>query len=287
MYLKNLLVGTFAIVALAGCSSGNSAEGNRVTAAEAPAMVESAADYTPGVANYTFNVSPGPLLVDGAMVEEVMPDTFEGYPTLASHVADLSAADRAIETKEQALEIYAGDSLAMAIDLRGEAPSVLWSKNGFMAENIMYTKVDSEQGQGMTTGTVAFDLRECLVPEEKEEEQGQEQEQGEEKGEEEKGAEQEQGQDQEQGEEQDKGEEKVEEEKAAEVCRTVSYTLNLEEIAAPKEEEKVEEEQGQDQEQGKEEEEKVEEGQDDEKGQGQEEDKGQEQDEEKGQEENK
>lgn len=259
MNFKSLLVGLFAIATLSACS-GNDSPTVRSTASEEAAVVPAneSSSYHAGTPNITFSKESEKLWVDGAAVDEINSDTFDGYPMLDKNVAALRATTRAVETKESSLELYTGENLFLAMDLRGDAPTLLHSPEGFTAERIVYTKAESEQDQGMMTASVTFDLRECKVDQEDKEQDQDQKEPG--KGEEQgdKGQDQgkgrviagnegEQGQDKEQGKEQEK--------EPTQICKTSTVTLNLNEIAREQEQEqKKGEEQGdkgQDQDQGK------------------------------------
>ena len=304
MSFRNLSLAVLAITALSACSS-NKDDANRLAAA--PALEEGASDvgsYSAGVPNYTFTVDHGSILVDGAAVDSIDNAMFDGYPSLAKHTAAVGSVTKAIETKENALELYAGEELLMAWDLRGEAPTLAYSRDGFNADSVRYTKTaGSEQDQTLANGEVTFNFNECKVEQEQEQEQGKVEEKVEEKGQEqEQGKVEEKGkvidqaqgfvgsEEQEQGKVEEKGQEQAPkeqeqgkvEEKAKEVCKTVEMKLNLREIAVEKKQEQEQgkvEEKGQEQEQGKVEEKVEEKGQEQEQGKVEEkvEEKGQEQ----------
>jgi hypothetical protein len=289
MNFKSLLVGLFAIATLSACS-GNDSPTARATASEEAAVVpaDEGSSYHAGVPNITFSKESEKLWVDGAAVDEINSDTFDGYPMLDKNVAALRATSKAVETKENSLELYAGENLFLAMDLRGDAPALLHAPEGFTAERIVYTKAESEQDQGMMTASVTFDLRECKVDEKEQEQDQKEPGKGEEQ--DDKGQDQDQGKgrviagnegEQDQG--QDKEQGKEQEKEPTQVCKTSTVTINLNEIAREQEqdqkkgEEQDDKGQGQDQDQGKGGE-QGDKGQDQDQGKGDEGDKGQDQD---------
>jgi hypothetical protein len=218
MNFRNLFVGAFAVAALSACSGGNdpASELGRVSAAEAPALGDltesgNLGAYNIGVPNFIFSVASGSLMVDGVVRDTIDNATFEGFPRLAQHVGELSSTTRAVETKEQALELWSGESLILALDLRTEMPTILYSRSGLQADRISYVRHESEQGQGLAAAALVFDLRECRLGEAGHQGQGQFQ-----------------------------GQEQVQE-KVTEVCMNVTYALNLQEVMQPKEQEQVQE----------------------------------------------
>lgn len=296
MNFRSLLVGIFAIATLSACS-GNDSPTARSTASEEAAVVpaDEGSSYHAGTPNITFSKESEKLWVDGAAVDEINSDTFDGFPMLDKNVAALRATTKAIETKENALELFAGEDLFLAMDLRGDAPTLLHAPEGFTAERIVYTKAESEQGQGMMTGSVTFDLRECKVDQEEKEQDQDQKEPGKGEEQDDKGqdqgkgrviagneGEQDQGQNKEQGKEQEK--------EPTQVCKTSTVTLNLNEIAREQDQDQKEPgkgdeaDKGQDQDQGKGGEQGEDKGQDQDQGkdEGQQEepkeDKGQDQD---------
>jgi hypothetical protein len=276
MNLRNLLLGLFAVAALSACS-GNDSSTPRATASGDAAIAPSdngGSSYMAGTPYITYSKDSDKLWVDGAQVDEVNSETFAGYPTLEKNVTALRSTDKAIETKEQTLELWHGDSLFLALDLRGDMPMVITAPEGFAAERIAYARSESDQDQGMYTGSATFDLKECTVDQGGKDE-GQE---GKDQGQVDKGQDQggkliagsDKGQDQ--GQDQDQGKQ----EQAPEVCKTSTVTLYFHEVK--------EAEKGQDQQQGKQEEpskgqDQVDKGQDqgkqEDKDQGKQEDKNQ------------
>jgi hypothetical protein len=231
MNFRNVLVSAFAIAALAGCSGGNDTAAVTGHSVEAPAIANNAEAYTQGTPYYTYTVDSHTLTVDGVSIDDINSDTFNGYPSLAANVPAAIAFTKAVETSEQSLELWTGDSLDLAYDLRMDPPAMIYSRNGFMAESVSYVRnaTDSGQGQGMATATVTFHFNECLTQQEQGQDQGQDQGKD-------KGTSQgstlltgDQGQGQEKG----------------QSCKTAVVTLNLTEVEAPKGQD-----QGQDQSKG-------------------------------------
>ncbi|MGE3263273.1 MAG: hypothetical protein AB7K68_15945 [Bacteriovoracia bacterium] len=232
MKLGNLFIGALAICSLAACSSGSN-DSNTLTsgnAKAAPALADSNPAYERGIAAYAFTVEKGSMMVDGQSVDVVDDTTFEGYPTLAANVAELTSISKAVETRAQNLEFWSGEELILAADLHEASPSIVFSKSGMTVESLSYTHEAADQG--LSTGTVTVNLKECMAP--KEEDKGQDQDQD-------KG--QDQGKIVALGSDQDKGEDKGE----VQSCKLVSFTMNLREIAQPKDEDQGK---GQDQDKG-------------------------------------
>jgi hypothetical protein len=284
MSFRNLAIAAIAIASLSACS-GNNDKQTFAPSAQEEGSSGNAGAYQAGTPLYTFSVEEGSIMIDNSHVDSIDDAALEGYPTLASHTKAIGSVTKAVETNGNALELYAGDEMLMAFDTRGDSEALLWSRDGFNAQNVVYSRSEaSEQDQTPASGEVTFTLNECKVAEEKVEEKQQEQEQGkveekqqeqgkvEEKQQEQGKVEEKQAQEQaklagfvgseeqgqEKGQEQEQG--KVEEKGApAPECKTVVIKLNLRQIVEEKKQEqgKVEEKQ---QEQGKVEEKQQEQG---------------------------
>jgi len=259
MNFKKLLIGTAAVLSLASCSKSNDNK-TGAAAVSAPALAEgNASGYAIGTPNIIFSVDSHAVAVDGVTIDKIDDSTFSGFSMLSSQVSDLEAVNKVIETKENAVELYSGDSLLLALDIRSGSPTLLHSKSGaFQIESAIW-KLNEAGGQGQKQGLASADLtinmRECAV----EQKQEQKQEQGkQEEGKQSQGQEQgkkfsavaatvnmsdTEGQGQGQGQEQGK-----KEEKPVQNCKLASVTFHLSEMEQAKQEQK--QEQGK-QEQGK------------------------------------
>ncbi len=130
MNFRNLSALAFATAILASCSNGSEPANVSGNAVAAPALEDRASEYAAGTAAYSFNVESRSMMIDGSAVDSIEGANFEGYPMLAANVQELSSFDKAVETREQNLELWSGGSLMLAADLHQATPSILWSKSG-------------------------------------------------------------------------------------------------------------------------------------------------------------
>lgn len=258
MNFRKMLIGAAAVLSLAACSKSNDGKVGAASVS-APALEDANRNtgaYAAGVPNFLFQVESGVLAVDGVTISKIDDSTFAGFPMLARQVAELASVNRVIETKENTLELWASDALLLAFDIRSGAPSILHSRSGsFTIENARWTLESSEEGKGkgMNHAVLNIDMRECASSQKQD--QGKEQEK----------------QSQEQGKkslladtfgEGQSQEQEKRQEKPAEMCKLVSFTYHLAELAHPKEQEQSKE---QNKEQNKEQGKSVEPGQTEEK----------------------
>jgi len=185
MSFKKLVLAAAAVLSLAACSKSNDSKSSGAAAVSAPALDNQGTNvgtYSAGTPLYTFDVASGALMVDGAAIEHVDDSTFAGYPMLASQVADLSATNRVIQTKENSLELWASDSLLLAFDLRGGSPSLLHSRSGnFQIVSATWAMSNAEgqgQKQGLTSADLTINMQECAVEQKQEQGKDQGQDQG-------------------------------------------------------------------------------------------------------------
>lgn len=169
MSFKNLAIAAIAIASLSACS-GNNDKQTFAPSAQQQGTSGNAGAYQAGTPLYTFSVEQASAINEADL---------EGYPTLASHSKAISSVTKAVETNGNTLELYANDEMLMAFDTRGDSEALLWSRDGFNAQNVVYSRSEAgEQDQTPANGEVTFTLNECKVAEEKVEEKQQEQEQG-------------------------------------------------------------------------------------------------------------
>ena len=259
MSFRNLAIAAIAIASLSACSSNNDAPRIDAPNARTEGSGE-VAPYQVGTPVYTFSAEEGQLMIDNANVDSIDDAVLEGYPTLLSHVKAVGSVTKAIETNENTLELYSGDELLMAFDIRGDKEALLWSKDAaFKADDVVYTRTEeaSDQNQApMSMGDVVFNFNECKVAEEeKQEEKQQDQDKVEEKQQEQGKLASFMGGTEEQGQEKDPG--KVDEKgQPAPECKAVMIKVNLRQIVEEKKEEKQQDqgkvdEQNKEQDQGK------------------------------------
>ncbi len=254
-------VAALSLTAAIACTKSSGAEGNSTgsgTAATAPnSGVDSTGAYTPGTAAHSSDIVSMTVFAtdgNGAATAEQLDPIFAKYPDLATHVKTLDAIDRAVFTTDSNIELYEGDALVMALSLKDNVASVIWSRDSFAADHIAYASDASAQKEMVSDLT--FDLSSCTAAPEK----GQDQDQGQDKGQD-KGtlamADKAPVADKDQGQDQDQSQGKIEEKPE---CQTLSVVLDMKEQEVKQEQGQdkgqdkapvADKDQGQDQDQGK------------------------------------
>jgi hypothetical protein len=148
---------------------------------------------------------------------------------LASEIKLLSETSKVIQTKENALELWASNGLLLAFDLRSGSPTLLHSGGGtFTFESIVWAMNSGKQGQGLSTALLTVNLKECQAEEQKQEqkqEQGKQEQDKQDQGKKfvaDFGGAEEQGQGKEEG-------------KPAQLCKAVAMEFQLKEVEQSKE----------------------------------------------------